>query len=365
MNIGVDMRPLVAGVTGIARYTGCILDELQRIDLKNNYYLFECRKSSYVPTNQKWKKVSGNWRHVSTIWQQLILPTLLKKHKIDILWLPEQIGPVFRPLPNTKLVTTVHDFAVLRHPEMIMPVNLFLKRFLIPMTMKKSTALLPVSEYIRKELFEFYPYVESSLKIIKIVGNAVKKTLGEINPRKRENFLFFPGNLEPRKNHLRLIKALEIVNASGFELNLHLVGPAGWKNAELRKQINSGPLKDRIKYLGVVTDEELRNQYLSCAALVFPSIYEGFGIPVLEALMSDTPVLTSRGTVMEEIAGRNAMYFDPYSAESIAQTIIEFLKSGGPAIDKTSLNGYTWEKAAENLLSVFEEVGRTNGSAAV
>jgi len=358
MNIGVEMRPLVAGVTGITRYTGCILDELQRIDHSNNYYLFECRRSSYIPTNPKWEKVSHNWKRISTIWQQLVLPSLLKKHKIDILWLPEQIGPVFRLPPNTKLVTSVHDFAVLRHPEMIVPGNLFLRRLLIPMTMKKSAALLPVSEYIKKELIKFYPYVESSGKIIKIVGNAAKSWDGEVKPVKRQNFLFFPGNLEPRKNHLRLIKALEIVNASGFELNLHLAGPAGWKNSELRKQINSGPLKDKIKYLGIVTDEELLNQYLSCAALVFPSIYEGFGIPVLEALMSDTPVLTSRGTVMEEIAGKNAMYFDPYNAESIAETIIEFLKSGGPVIDKTRLSEYTWGKAAESMLGVFEELGR-------
>jgi len=358
MNIGVDMRPLVVGVTGVARYTGCILDELQRIDSQNNYYLFECRRSNYVPTNPKWKKISHNWKRVTTIWQQFVLPKLLKKHEIDILWTPEQIGPVLWLPPNTKMATTVLDFAVLRHPEMIMPLNLFLKRFLIPMTMKKSAALMPISEFVRKELIEFYPYVESSRKIIKIVGNGAKEWDGDAKPRERENFLFFPGNLEPRKNHLRLIKALEIVNASGFELNLHLAGPAGWNNAELRKQISYGPLKNRIKYLGVVTDEELRNQYLSCAAMVFPSIYEGFGIPVLEALRLGTPVLTSRGTAMEEIAGESAMYFDPYDVDSIAAAIINFLKTGGVPINHDILNRYSWRKAAESILEVFEEAGR-------
>jgi glycosyltransferase involved in cell wall biosynthesis len=355
MNIGVDMRPLVVGVTGIARYTGCILDELQRIDSQNNYYLFECRRSNYIPTNPKWKKISGNWRRLNTIWQQFVLPALLKKHNIDILWAPEQIGPVRMP-PNTKLVTTVHDFAILRHPEMISTINLFLRKFLIPITIKKSAALIPVSEYVRKELIKFYPYAESSRKIIKIVGNGAKEWDYDAEPRKRENFLFFPGNLEPRKNHLRLIKALEIVNASGFDLNLRLAGPAGWKNAELRKQISSGPLKDRIKYMGVITDEELRNQYLSCAALVFPSIYEGFGIPVLEALKLGTPVLTSSGTVMEEIAGESATYFDPYDVDSIASTIITFLKTGGAPINRELLSRYSWKRSAESLLEVFDEL---------
>jgi len=356
MNIGVDMRPLVVGVTGVARYTGCILDELQQIDLKNNYYLFECRRSNYIPTNPKWEKISHNWKRVTTIWQQTVLPTLLRKHNIDILWAPEQVGPVCSMPHNTKLATTVHDFAVLRYPEMIMPLNLFLKRRLIPMTIKRSAALAPVSEYVRKELIEFYPYVESSRKIIKIVGNGAKDFGRVVKPRKRENFLFFPGNLEPRKNHIRLIKALETVNRSGFDLNLHLVGPSGWKNAELLKQINSGPLKDRVKYFGIVTDEELLNQYLSCAALVFPSVYEGFGIPVLEALKLDTPVLTSRGTVMEEIAGENAMYFDPHDIGSIAETIIRFLKTGGPVINQNSLNQYSWKRSAESLLEVFDEL---------
>jgi glycosyltransferase involved in cell wall biosynthesis len=361
MNIGVEMGPLVAGVTGITRYTGCILDELQRRDLKNNYFLFESRKSGYVPTNPKWEKISRNWKRFSTIWQQFVLPTLLKKHKIDVLWAPGQVGPVLWLPPAVKMAATIHDFAVLRCPDMIAPNILFMRKFLISKTIKKSVALLPISEYTKKELLDFYPSAASSRKIIKIVGNAAKDLGRGSEPRERENFLFFPGNLEPRKNHLRLIKALEIVNAAGFDLNLRLAGPNGWKNAELLGQINSGPLKDRIRYLGIVTDEELRDLYLSCAALVFPSTYEGFGIPVLEALSLGTPTLTSRGTVMEEIAGANAMYFDPYSVESIAGAIIEFLKSGGPAIDRERLAEYTWKKSAENLLAVFEELGRNTG----
>ena len=359
MNIGVETTELGYGVTGVSRYLRCILNELQLIDSENRYRLFECKESDYTPTNPNWKKIYSNRKRRTTVWQQLTLPKLLKEHNIDVLWAPTQVCPVLRMPSRVKIAATVHDFAVLRYPEMTTPLNLLMKRLLIPMTIKKSAALMPVSEYVRKELIEFYPYTESSRKIIKIVGNSAKDWGGGVKPRKRENFLFFPGNLEPRKNHLRLIKALEIVNASGFDLNLRLSGPPGWKNAELLKQINSGPLKDRVQYLGFITDEELLNQYLSCAALVFPSIYEGFGIPVLEALSLDTPVLTSKGTVMEEIAGDSAMYFDPYDVDSIAAVIIEFLKSGGPEINKKILDEYTWRRAAENLLSVFEELGRT------
>lgn len=355
MNIGVDMRSLVAGVTGIARYTGCILDELQRIDHENNYCLFECRKSNYVPTNPKWEKISHNWKHVGTIWQQLVLPTLLKKRKIDVLWAPEQIGPVLWLPPDTKMVTTIHDFVIRRYPETCSGINLYIKRLLGAPTIRKSHALVPVSDHIKNELMEFFPELSSTSKIIQTVNNGAKNWSRANRPAERENFLFFPGSVEPRKNLNRLIKALEIVNASGFELDLHICGPVGWKNADFRKLIDSSPIKNRVTHLGYLSDADLLSQYLKCKALIYPSIYEGFGIPILEALNLDTPVLTSKGTVMEEIAGESAMYFDPYDVDSIAAVIIKFLKTGGVPVDHNGLKRYNWERSAKQLLEVFEE----------
>jgi glycosyltransferase involved in cell wall biosynthesis len=155
---------------------------------------------------------------------------------------------------------------------------------------------------------------------------------------------------------LRLIKAVEKVNAEGFGINLEISGPDGWDNSELFSMINSESVKKHTKFLGFISDEELLNKYLSCRALIFPSLYEGFGIPVLEALKLNTPVLTSKGTAMEEVAGSSAMYFDPYDVNSIAGTIIKFLETGGVPIDHEGLDRYSWEKSAKDLLEVFEKV---------
>ena len=360
MNIGIDIKAFMYGSTGISRYIRCILDELQQIDTANHYYLFECRKSDYAPVNPNWRVITYNRKLPGTLWQQFILPGLLKKYGINVLWAPEQICPLFGVPAGTKIATTVHDFTARRYPKMIRPLSRTIKKILIPRTVKKSAALLPVSEWIKNELAEFYPHVKSTPTIVRVVGNAVKEWRDDIAGfiLKRENFLFCPGNLEPRKNHLRLIKALDIVNDSGFNINLRLSGPCGWDNAELLRQIKSGPVSSRIEYLGFISDEELLKQYLTSAAVVFPSLYEGFGIPVLEALKLNTPVLTSRGTVMEEIAGENALYFDPYDVNSIAGTIISFLKTGGPVISRSSLDRYSWRRSAENLLAVFEELGQ-------
>jgi glycosyltransferase involved in cell wall biosynthesis len=255
------------------------------------------------------------------------------------------------------MVATVHDFVIQRYPETCLWTNLLIKKALVPRTIKKSSGLVPVSDYVSKELVEFFPKLRSASKIIRTVNNAAKEEMClATRMAVRENFLFFSGNMEPRKNLGRLIKALEIVNASGFEIDLHICGPAGWRNSDFYESIKSSPIKERIKLLGYLSDADLSDQYLKCKAFVYPSIYEGFGIPVLEALNHDTPVLTSKGTVMEEIAESNALYFDPYDVESIAATIIAFLKSGPYTIDKDILKKYSWKQSAKCLADIFEEV---------
>jgi len=359
MNIGVDIKALRNKTTGICKYIRCILDELQRLDTENRYYLFECKLSNYEPVNPNWKKFSQMSKLPATIWQQLTLPVLLRKYNIDILWAPEQICPILRVPSSTKIVTTIHDFVITRYPKTSQTTDRLIKKLLAGPTIKKAAAIVPVSDRIKKELIDFFPYIPSTSKIVRTVNNGANARDNTPKPStERKNFLFFPGNMEPRKNLTRLITALEIVNKSGFELGLHICGPEGWKNSGLRTQIESSSIRERIRHLGYLPEPDLLNQYLTCAALVYPSFYEGFGIPVLEALRLDTPVLTSKDTVMEEIAGANAMYFDPYDVDSIAGTIIRFLEAGGPVIDHASLDRYTWRRSAEDLLEVFNELGR-------
>jgi glycosyltransferase involved in cell wall biosynthesis len=356
MNIGVNTRYLIPELTGIGRYTMCILDELQRIDSGNNYYLMEYRPSDYALTNPRWKKVYQNSKMPGPLWLQTVVPGLIKKHKIDVFWSPEAASPLCGIPADTKLVTTVHDFVFWRYQMAYGFLVSMKNRLLFAKTLKRSAALVPVSNYIKDELIQLYPALRSASKVIRTVSNGVKDWNHADTRAQRENFLFFPGNLDPRKNLFRLIKALETVNASGFGIDLHICGPARWRNTELRKLIKSSPVKDRIKHLGYITDDELMNQYLSCKAVVFPSVYEGFGLPILEALRLGTPVLTSKGTVMEEIAGESALYFDPYDTGSIAETIINFLKTGGPAINRERLSRYCWRQSAEDLLEVFTDV---------
>ncbi|MCL2218605.1 MAG: glycosyltransferase family 4 protein [Chitinispirillia bacterium] len=355
MNIGVDIKHLNGGQAGIRRYIKRVLEELQRIDSENQYCLFEPRPSNYAPPNPAWKKISHNSKLPGTVWMQTALPGLMKKHNIDIFWAPQQIAPVFGLPGKVSLVTTIHDFTFLHYPKTCRPTDLLIKKLLTASTVEKSAALIPVSDHIKKELLDFYPRAGAASKIVRTVYNGVDGWDTWARQEPRENFLFFPGSLEPRKNLSRLIKALEIVNENGTDINLRICGPQGWKNSNFYRQVELSPVRDKIKHLGFLSDNELKEQYLKCKAVIFPSIYEGFGLPVLEALTLNTPVLTSKGTAMEEIAGESAVYFDPYNVNSIAETIINFSKSEPVLINRERLKKYTWEQSAKDLLAVFKE----------
>jgi glycosyltransferase involved in cell wall biosynthesis len=174
----------------------------------------------------------------------------------------------------------------------------------------------------------------------------------------REKYLLCVGNIEPRKNLVRLLKAFELVNDS--ELRLVIVGPKGWKNSAFFETLESNSKKDRIEIKGFVTEQELKHHYLHCKAMVYPSLYEGFGIPILEAFSMNCPVLTSKGTVMEEIAGEAAIYFDPLDINSISSAINTFLKRQKVCVSE--INGaaekfksfYSWKKSALQLKTIFE-----------
>jgi glycosyltransferase involved in cell wall biosynthesis len=358
MRIGIDIKAFKNGSTGIARYLKNLMDELQEIDNTNEYILFSCSESSYEIVNKKWKKVIVSWKLPGVIWQQLVLPFQLLKYSIDVVWAPEQIAPVLT-FGKTKVITTVHDLAALRFPESCQKSNLIIQKVLFSQSLKRSSAILPVSSFIKSELNDRYIFLKNSiLQVVTNAGPDWELLIKECAPE-RENYLLCVGNIEPRKNLIRLLKAFEIVNDS--ELRLVMVGPKGWKNSVFFDTLESNSKKDRIEIKGFVSEQELKHHYLHCKALVYPSLYEGFGIPVLEAFSMNCPVLTSKGTVMEEIAGDAAIYFDPLNIYSISSAINNFLKRQVDCLGE--INGvyekfksfYSWKNSAFQLKTIFEK----------
>jgi glycosyltransferase involved in cell wall biosynthesis len=358
MRIGVDIKALENSATGIARYIREILDNFQLIDHDNDYILFECRVSEYALKNPRWKKCSTKWFFPGVLWQQLLLPFLLKKHSIDLLWAPEQICPVFF-MNKIKVVTTIHDCVWMHYPQTSQwSVNL-IYALLFKRTVKKSQCFIAVSEYIKNDFLRSYEFYESSKKIIAVPnGRPHWQPPASYDAEKRQPYLFFAGNAEPRKNLLNLIKALELLFDRGLYVTLSIAGTTGWKNKTFLNYLSGSRVAKQVHMIGYCSDSDLIRNYLECKALVYPSVYEGFGLPVLEALSLDCLVLTSRGTVMEEIAGPAALYFNPQDPSDIAEKIECIFSENFKREDylrhkKEILQKYSWEKTAQAILDIF------------
>lgn len=367
LNIGVDATAFQEPATGIARHIAGILDQLQHIDDHNRYILFEARTSDYRLHNPRWRKVQLPGPGLLTFRMQAYLPKLLRRCGINVFWAGRQFCPIAAPA-HVSVVLTVHDFVYRRYPQTMKPSTRLLYLLLIPRSVSRANRLVAVSEFVGRELKRFHPEIPD--RRISIVPNAHPGwTLPpDYDSSSRQPFLFFAGNFEPRKNLLNVVKALEILQEQGGCPPLHIAGPPGWSNSELGRHIRRSPVFEKVVRLGYLDEGALRREFLTCKAFIFPSVYEGFGIPVLEALSQDCIVLTSRGTVMEEIAGPAARYFDPADPAGIATAIAEVFSTdfahGQPRLDAEALLArYSWHESAQRLLHVFEEEGNRGHSA--
>lgn len=359
MKIAIDIKALKNGNTGISRYLRSLMESLQRIDSENEYFLFECKESNYNPSNSKWKKICTSSRLPGIFWQQIILPFLLWIYKIDVLWAPEQICPIFLA-KRIKVITTIHDFVFLRYPKTLQLSNLFICKLFFKPTLNRSSCLVPVSSFIHSETVQYLSGWGHGKQMETVTNGAPKwQTPTWYNAANRNDRLFFAGNLEPRKNLEILLCTLELLCEKIPQLGLDISGPQGWKNSQILRRITEGKLKRRVRLLGYLSEEELIKQYLNCKALVFPSFYEGFGLPVIEALKMDTLVLTSKNTVMEENLGNTAIYFDPFDKNDIAEKIRliykdDFRREKYLCGKNAVINKFNWDTSALRLRTIFE-----------
>jgi glycosyltransferase involved in cell wall biosynthesis len=261
-----------------------------------------------------------------------------------------------------KIVTTVYDFSFYLHPEWHPKerVDYYSKNFF--KRIKKSDFIITISKYVERETLEILKIKDP--KVVTIypgyneIFNTVENEKRKIKPI--ENYILFVGSIEPRKNLVNLLKAyLLLPEYLRKEFKLLLVGFKGWENKEIAELLNK--LKKSANYLGYVNNEELAGLYRGATCFVYPSFYEGFGLPPLEAMACGCPVVVSNVTSLPEVCGDAAYYVDPNDVESIAEGIQKVLIDEElrrnlveKGLERAKL--FSWEKAAKEHLKVFEEV---------
>jgi glycosyltransferase involved in cell wall biosynthesis len=289
MRVGLDVSALEQTAAGTARYIEA-LDGIERVELVRLAH----RGRSRLDTVYR-----------DAVWYPLVLPRLARRERLDVLHCPTFRGPLAPPA--CPLVVTVHDLAVLRHPETFNQWTRQYSRLCVSRVVRAARLVIAVSEHAKQELVELLGTPEEK---IRVVPNGVSMLFTPDGPAENGDYVLAVGTLEPRKNLARLAEATQQLG-----VELRVAGEPGWGDVRLDG--------DLIRRLGRVSDDELARLYRGARCLAYPSLEEGFGIPIVEAMASGTPVVTSRGGATEEIAGGAAVLVDPLDPASIAAGIEE------------------------------------------
>ena len=323
MRVSVDVSPLVQTRAGTARYLNGLLRELRRRD--------EVEVSA--------RAFGGGDRFSNLVRDGVWYPFLLGRDSdADVLHCPTYRGPVRSRVP---LVVTVHDLAVLRHPEAFNRWSRLYGPRVVPRVLQTATQVIAVSRFTRRELIELLQVPEERIRVI---PNAVEDTFTQDGPAESGEYVLAVGTLEPRKNLDRLVEAVRRMNTE-----LRIVGARGWGGIAVGG--------NGVRWLGEVSDAELARLYRGAACVAYPSLYEGFGIPVLEAMACGVPVVTTRGTAMEEVANGAAVLVDARDPAEIADGIARAVADRNTLVARglERARAFRWDGVAAATVEVYRE----------
>jgi glycosyltransferase involved in cell wall biosynthesis len=319
LRVGIDVSPLELTGAGTARYLRNLIGALEqepRLELRRHR----------LPGDSRPAKVARD-----TVWYLGALP--LAARRDDVLHLPAHRGPL---LGGTPLVLTIHDLAVLRHPEAFNRWTRDYSRVVLPRLARRARRVIAVSEFTAREAVELLGVDEERVRVI---PHGVAEPFMPHGEAAGGDYVLAVGTLEPRKNLPRVVLAAERAG-----VDLRVVGAEGWGDVD-------------VPSVGFVPDDELARLYRGAAALVYPSLYEGFGLPVLEAMATGTPVVTSANGATAELAGPAGVVVDPLDVESIAAGIEEAMRRREElrAAGLERARGFTWEEAGRRTAEVYRE----------
>lgn len=367
MRIGVDARPLRENQTsGIPRYVQCLLSRLSKIDKKNEYILYAHKEFQFREAPQLVKKYGALTRYGS-VWMQAELPFWLKRDGIDMFWGTQHVLPLAMD-NKIKSVLTVHDLVHYVFPETMKPMNLFINKLLIPPSIKKTNAIMADSSWT---LLDVKKYLNPPAKIMEVVHLGVGESFyprdadeAREKIRKKFNlpmpFILTLGTFEPRKNIRSIFKALSLIYEK-IPHHFAIVGQKGWKNKDVIRQMSASQFADRIHFLGYVSDEDIPDIYAAADMFIFPSLYEGFGFPLLEAMACGVPVIASNVSSIPEVVGQAAHLIDPLNPNEIAAAIIrvgsdQTYRSGLIQKGIEQAAQFRWDKTAQMTLDIFNQL---------
>ena len=349
MKICIDIRPTIKKTTGIGKYTLHLINALAEVDSKNNYYLYSRKK--ILDFKKRLPGLPGeNFSHRVDYFKRGVDAML---SDIDVLHTSSY--DLDRP-KKAKYIVTVHDVIIKAYPhghseKTIKEIDEKLKRVL-----GEADALVADSHSTKKDLMKFYGVSESRISVIYPGVNVAGDKRRAMSD---ENYILFVGTLEPRKNIDGLIKAFNwLKKEQGVNHKLYIVGMKGWMFEDIFKEYEKSEFKKDIIFKGYVNDGDLNALYKNASLFVYPSFYEGFGFPIVEAFSYGVPVVTSKISSCGEIAGDGALLIDPSNSKEIGEAMAKLIadKNLREQLARRGLERakqFTWRNTANEFVKLF------------
>jgi glycosyltransferase involved in cell wall biosynthesis len=374
VRVAIDARKLHD--FGIGTYIRNLLRQLARIDRQTDYVLLSPAADRNVAA-----QLGPNFRTVLepspnySLREQVHVPWVLRRERPDVFHAPHYVLPAAVPCRS---VVTIHDCIHLMFPQYLPNKMAYAyARASMWTAVKRSDRILTVSEASKRDILHFFNVAPE--KIV-VVYNAIDDHFWLTPPdeevaRVRERyqldhqFILYVGNIKPHKNLVRLIEAFAELRRTGFEeLKLLIIGDEISKLPSLRRAVHGHKLHKHVRFLGYVSDDTLRVLYRLASLFVFPSLYEGFGLPPLEAMASGTPVVTSNQSSMPEVTGDAAVLVDPYDTGSIVEGMRRVLSDADLAAElrrrgPERAREFSWARSVEQTRTVYEQVGHLSAAA--
>jgi len=367
VRIGIDARKLHD--FGIGTYIRNLLRQLARLDRSTEFVLLarpeDCQALGTLGENfRAVAETAGNY----SVTEQLAIPFALKREGVTLFHAPHYVLP---PLVGCRSVVTIHDCIHLMFPQYLP--NRFAHRYaktFISLAARRATRVLTVSESSKADILRF---VNAPPEKIDVIYNAYDERFG-VEPNEEEvvrvreryqlgdEFVLYAGNVKPHKNLERLIQAFQLVRSRGLDqLKLVLIGDDISRYAALRRAVHRHQLHKYVRFLGYLPEETLAVMYRLASVFVFPSLYEGFGLPPLEAMASGTPVVTSNVSSLPEVTGGAAVLVDPYDPEAIADGVHRVLTDEDLRTDLrrkglARSRQFSWEQSVRRVRAIYDEV---------
>ncbi|MGA1868902.1 MAG: glycosyltransferase family 4 protein [bacterium] len=356
---------------GIERYLRNLIKAFQKIDHINDYTLFTNKDNTGTfDLSDNFKEyctpVSARFRPMKILWEQCILPFEVKRAGIDVLLSPGNLSPLIVSCPS---VVVIHDLIPFIWPGNFSKAELYSLRILLYLTAKKATKIITVSKSSERQILQQFNIPAEKITVVyEACDEKFLCSPAPIENKKRikeelglkGDFILYIAPTRPHKNANRMLLAFSLLKKKyRIKHRLVITGCAGYHHNVLLKMIKDLGLAEEVVFIGYIPDDVLPTLYSAASVFIYPSYYEGFGLPVLEAMACGTPVVASNATSLPEVVGDAALLFDPHSTMQISESLYKVLTDEQCRLaltvkGKRRVREFSWEKSAREILKVLQ-----------